>query len=644
MYGLVSSIQFKDNKPNHFQNKLIKHVTHMKKSDRLFILADKTTNIYQTTPNNYNKLLTENITKDYEKTQPSTVKQTSKEAKKIADTLQIADRIEDQSNKPAYITLKDHKDDFLNKPKCRLINPAKTQIGKISKQLLEKLNSELRAVTGLQQWRSTEEVLKWFTQLKNKSRHTFMQTDIVEYYPSISSTLLDQAFIFAGQKLRRNIDQETIHIVKHARNAFLYTNPKEGHIEDRIPWRKKSGPFDVTMGAPDGAEVCELVGLMLLDEIKRRFPELDFGLYRDDGLAVHRRIPGPQLDAIRKNLHRLFAKYDLRITVETSQTKVNFLDVTLNLTGDSYAPYRKPNDTPLYINVHSNHPPNVIKEIPKTVNKRLNQIASSKEDFEQAKHIYQKALTDSGYKHTLVYTDSTSTTDTNTTNKPQQSKRKRNIVWFNPPFNLQVKTNVGKHFLKLVDKHFPVNHPLHKVVNRNCVKVSYSCTPNIKTIIQTHNANTLQQHNKQTSPRGNNTTCNCRNISKCPLDNNCISGPIVYQATINNEQKEAIYIGSTQNFKERHANHKASFKDPRLKNATALSKHVWENKLGPEPNIKWSILRRGRLYTKGGKYCDLCLTEKLCISKAINDPKCINRRTELASRCAHRAKFKLSKL
>ena len=44
------------------------------------------------------------------------------------------------------------------------------------------------------------------------------------------------------------------------------------------------------MGAPDGAEVCEMVGLFLLKEIEENFPQLNTGLYRDDGLAHHNRI------------------------------------------------------------------------------------------------------------------------------------------------------------------------------------------------------------------------------------------------------------------------------------------------------------------------------------------------------------------
>ena len=505
------------------------------------------------------------------------------------------------------------------------------------------MNTELRNNTKLQQWRSTEEVLNWFAELKNKSKHTFMQIDIVEYYPSISDTLLDKALTFASRTLNRNIDKESINIIKHARNSFLYTH-SAGNTEENTPWRKKTGPFDVTMGAPDGAEVCELVGLMLLAEIKQDFPELNFGLYRDDGLAAHKRIPGPRLDGIRKGLHKLFGRHDLRITVETSQSRVNFLDVTLDLPGEYYAPYRKPNDTPLYVNIHSNHPPNVIKEIPATINNRLNQISSAQTHFEQAAQHYQKALGDSGHKHTLKYIAKTEA-QTQTTQKPKKDKRKRDIVWFNPPYNTQVKTNIGKSFLQLIDKHFPPNHNLRKIVNRNCVKISYSCTPNIKTIIQAHNTKTLQKHIQQEPNKETKANCNCRNKNTCPLENECNSGPIVYQATFSDKtETEHIYIGSTQNFKERHANHKASFKDERKKHATTLSTHIWELGLGPDPNIKWSILKRGNIYKKGGRYCDLCLTEKLCIAKALSDPRCINKRTELASRCAHKAKHKLSRL
>ena len=61
------------------------------------------------------------------------------------------------------------------------------------------------------------------------------------------------------------------------------------------------------------------------------------------------------------------------------------------------------------------------------------------------------------------------------------------------PYNKNVVTKVGHYFLKLLDKHFPRQHKLHKIFNKNTVKVSYSCTKNIKSIISSHNKRVLHQ-------------------------------------------------------------------------------------------------------------------------------------------------------
>ena len=50
------------------------------------------------------------------------------------------------------------------------------------------------------------------------------------------------------------------------------------------------------------------------------------------------------------------------------------------------------------------------------------------------------------------------------------------IMWYTPPYNAAAKTNLGKQFLQLIDRHFPKGHKLHKIINRNTVKISYSCT------------------------------------------------------------------------------------------------------------------------------------------------------------------------
>ena len=123
-------------------------------------------------------------------------------------------------------------------------------------------------------------------------------------------------------------------------------------------WIKKdNSSFDVTMGSYDGAEVCELVGLFILNGLGNTYGKENIGLYRDDGLAVFKNITGPQADRIRKDITRHFKTHGLNITIQTNLKIVNFLDVTFNLNNATYYPYRKPNDHPLYINVESNHPP-----------------------------------------------------------------------------------------------------------------------------------------------------------------------------------------------------------------------------------------------------------------------------------------------
>ena len=62
-------------------------------------------------------------------------------------------------------------------------------------------------------------------------------------------------------------------------------------------------------------------------------------------------------------------------------------------------------------------------------------------------------------------------------NKPSRN-RKCNIIWYNPPYNKSVSTNIGRVFLNLLDKHFHKEHKLNKIFNRNSVKVSHSCTRN----------------------------------------------------------------------------------------------------------------------------------------------------------------------
>ena len=66
--------------------------------------------------------------------------------------------------------------------------------------------------------------------------------------------------------------------------------------------KKQSGLFDVTMGAYDVAEVCELAGTYMLSLISEKYNKKDFGLYRDDRLGVVRKKGKPETEKIKKNI------------------------------------------------------------------------------------------------------------------------------------------------------------------------------------------------------------------------------------------------------------------------------------------------------------------------------------------------------
>ena len=102
------------------------------------------------------------------------------------------------------------------------------------------------------------------------------------------------------------------------------------------------------------------------------------------------------------------------------------------------------------------------------------------------------------------------------------------IVCLNPPYSKNVLTNVGQSFLKIIHEEFPADHPLHKIFNRNTVKISYSCMLNIKQTIDGHNKSTLST----TSTTKSLDLCSCPKNKKvlCTLSNKCITESVIYQA------------------------------------------------------------------------------------------------------------------
>eukprot|EP00795_Rhopilema_esculentum_P006594 gene6594-biopygen8103 len=407
LLNMIKHIQFRKTH-DQFQDQLREDIKKINASTKAFIPADKTTNYYKLDSELHDKLLTNSITTTYKKANDSAIHTINNEARNIATELNIQDRTECMAERQAFITLKDHKENFQNNPTCRLINPAKSEIGRISKQILDRINTTIRNQTTLNQWKNTSSVINWFNSIPNKHQHTFVIFDIENFYPSITEKLLTDSISFAKKYCK--ITEKDTNIIMHARKSLLFS---KGNT-----WTKKdSHMFDVTMGSFDGAEICELVGLFILNKLGAKYGKDNIGLYRDDGLAIFKNTPGPQAERIRKDITKLFKTHGLIITIQTNLKIVNYLDVTLNLTNQSYCPYRKPNDQPLYINTKSNHPPNIIKHLPGAINRRITDISCNESEFNKAKPIYENALKASGYPDTLKYNDHTSPTQIHAKNK-----------------------------------------------------------------------------------------------------------------------------------------------------------------------------------------------------------------------------------
>ena len=199
--------------------------------------ADKMRNGYEMDASTYNKLLTKNVTKIYKHALDSAVKDINEELKTISDKLGISDCIDPINATPTFISLKDHKPDFGNHPKC----PTKSELGKVSKAILDNINNQIRGQTQSNRWRNTTEAISSFQSINNKQRKSLISFDIVEFYPSISESLLDRSITWAQDFTE--ITPKDITIIKHARKSLFFHN---NHT-----WSKRNpeSTFDVSMGS-----------------------------------------------------------------------------------------------------------------------------------------------------------------------------------------------------------------------------------------------------------------------------------------------------------------------------------------------------------------------------------------------------------
>ena len=193
----------------------------------------------------------------------------------------------------------------------------------------------------------------------------------------------------------------------------------------------------------------------------------------------------------------------------------------------------------------------------------------------------------------------------------------------------------------MITKHFPSNHELSGLFNRQTVKIGYSTTPNMKAIIAAHNLKLL---NNSPDKKAETQPCACRR--KCPAPGECRKKDVIYKAEVGNGE----YIGmTTQKLSDRVNGHRQTFRAEYKRNATALSAFVWDKNLNKdsagnikEPEVSWSVLKQCGTYRPGQKFCDLCISEKLHIIANSRNPKAINKKQDIINKCNHVCAFKYS--
>ena len=141
------------------------------------------------------------------------------------------------------------------------------------------------------------------------------------------------------------------------------------------------------------------------------------------------------------------------------------------------------------------------------------------------------------------------------------------------------------------------------------MKVSYSCTGNICSVISSHKKKLIKNNAPNTKP------CNSRTKSKCPLNGQCQSQDIIYKCTVSRSvYPDKVYSGTAEgDFKKRYDSITKSFRNERYTNNKSIQEYIWEikEKHQENPSLKWSIVKRAPAYFNITKKCLLCLHEKL---------------------------------
>ena len=142
------------------------------------------------------------------------------------------------------------------------------------------------------QWKNTVSAIKWLNSVKdNHHLMKFVMFHIKDFYLSVAQDLLNKALNFASEYIY--ISKCDIDVIRNARKSLLFD-------VSHTSIKKQGGLFDVSMDDYDGIGVCELVGTYMFNLLSKKYNKSDFGLYRDDGLAVLKNKCGPQSEQVKK--------------------------------------------------------------------------------------------------------------------------------------------------------------------------------------------------------------------------------------------------------------------------------------------------------------------------------------------------------
>ena len=237
---------------------------------------------------------------------------------------------------------------------------------------------------------------------------------------------------------------------------------------------------------------------------------------------------------------------------------------------------------------------------------------------------------DSGHTHKLQYkpTEQCST---------KKKNRKQNVTWFTPLYSANVKSNIGRDFLKLIDTSFPTSNPLHKLFTRQTVKLSYNCMPSMAKAVARHNMQILSKDQRDTVQQPG---CNCQGgPAVCPVQGKCQTKSVVYRATVTDTGSGQVetYTGVTGNtFKERYNGHKSDIRHRKDRHKTCLANPIWDMKdEGRNYEIQWDLVEQAPTFNPTTRKCRVCLKEKNQILYN-HIGSTLNKRNEIFNTCRHR--------